>query len=202
MRRNFLIFLLALGALGVAQGQGSGDVRTQLANLTQDVALLSQQVGQLRLEVEQLRRENAQLRQQTANDERLRAELREIAVQAEARSSNLRRELLAADARQRKEIVAEVATQIEQLAGQTQKAIDAVAKASSVRADLPETVTFSDDFPKENGVLYEVQPGDTLSGIARKFNARIRDIQNANRIADPRALRVGQTLFVPRREND
>ena len=56
--------------------------------------------------------------------------------------------------------------------------------------------SFSDDFPKE-GVSYTVQRGDTLSSIASRFGVPVKDITNANRIADPTRLQAGQTLFVP-----
>ena len=56
--------------------------------------------------------------------------------------------------------------------------------------------TFKDDFPKE-GINYTVQAGDTLGEIARKNNAKLQDIVNANKIADPTKIQVGQTLFIP-----
>ena len=49
---------------------------------------------------------------------------------------------------------------------------------------------------------YQVQPGDTLASIARKFyrsKERAKDIQDANQnsISDPRKLKTGQTLIIP-----
>ncbi len=49
-------------------------------------------------------------------------------------------------------------------------------------------------------ILYVVQPGDTLSEIAKKFGVSIRIIQEANAITDPRTLQVGQTLIIPQGE--
>lgn len=49
-------------------------------------------------------------------------------------------------------------------------------------------------------ILYVVQPGDTLSEIARKFGVSIRIIQEANAITDPRTLQAGQTLIIPQGE--
>ena len=43
-----------------------------------------------------------------------------------------------------------------------------------------------------------VQPGDTLYGISRRSNVPIRAIINANNIAPPYMLRVGQNLVLPR----
>jgi LysM repeat protein len=42
-----------------------------------------------------------------------------------------------------------------------------------------------------------VQAGDTLAVIAKNNNAKLSDIINANKIADPTRIRVGQTLFIP-----
>jgi LysM repeat protein len=56
--------------------------------------------------------------------------------------------------------------------------------------------TFSDDYSKE-GVSYTVQKGDTLALIAKKTGAKQQDIINANKIADPARIAVGQTLFIP-----
>jgi LysM repeat protein len=44
---------------------------------------------------------------------------------------------------------------------------------------------------------YVVQPGDTLSGIAQQKGVAWQDIAQANRIDDPRTLRVGRTLKIP-----
>ncbi|MDW8102071.1 MAG: LysM peptidoglycan-binding domain-containing protein [Anaerolineae bacterium] len=49
-------------------------------------------------------------------------------------------------------------------------------------------------------IIYVVQPGDTLSGIAAKFGVSIRIIQEANAITDPKALQAGQTLIIPQGE--
>ncbi len=45
---------------------------------------------------------------------------------------------------------------------------------------------------------YTIRPGDSLSVIARKLNLQIdwRFLQRINRIADPRRIRVGQTIKV------
>ncbi len=48
-------------------------------------------------------------------------------------------------------------------------------------------------------VTYRVQPGDTLSAIARRLGVTIVHLQQVNDIADPRRLRVGQTIAAYRR---
>jgi LysM repeat protein len=45
--------------------------------------------------------------------------------------------------------------------------------------------------------LYTVQAGDTLSGLAERFNTTVESLTAANGIADPNALQPGQTLIIP-----
>lgn len=42
-----------------------------------------------------------------------------------------------------------------------------------------------------------VQPGETLYGVARRFNVSPQDLMAANNITDPNMLRAGQTLVIP-----
>ncbi|QYM73547.1 LysM peptidoglycan-binding domain-containing protein [Pseudochrobactrum sp. Wa41.01b-1] len=42
-----------------------------------------------------------------------------------------------------------------------------------------------------------VQPGETLYGVARRFNVSPNDLMAANNITDPNMLRAGQTLTIP-----
>ena len=44
---------------------------------------------------------------------------------------------------------------------------------------------------------YQVQKGDTLFGIARKFGIKYQDLMAANKIDKPESLQAGQTLTVP-----
>ncbi len=45
--------------------------------------------------------------------------------------------------------------------------------------------------------LYTVQPGDTLSGIALRFNVSLHELMRINNISDPDAIYVGQVLRIP-----
>lgn len=45
--------------------------------------------------------------------------------------------------------------------------------------------------------LYTVQPGDTLSDIAERFNTTLDELVAANGLTDPNALQPGQTLLIP-----
>ncbi len=45
--------------------------------------------------------------------------------------------------------------------------------------------------------VYIVQPGDTLSSIARKYNISMEDLMRANDIANPDYVQLGQELKIP-----
>ena len=177
------------------QAQAPDATRMRIASMEQDLQALSVQLRQLTLEIEQLRRENAELREvvRTRTADAITREQLNQAIRA------LRTEVERAAEQRAESLLAQVSRQIERLAGQTQEAMQALARSIEGQPRATPTVQFSQDFPKE-GVAYTVQPGDTLSGIARRFNARVSDIQNANKISDPRQLRAGQHLFIPIRE--
>jgi len=44
---------------------------------------------------------------------------------------------------------------------------------------------------------YTVIGGDTLNGIAARFNTTVERIQALNNLADPRTLRIGTKLVIP-----
>lgn len=179
------IGLLAL--TGLARAQTAYNPALELANLREDVRLLQQRVGELSLTVEQLTRENNAL-QAKAGQSFVTIEQLNKAV------ADVNRSMQAALAEQKRETLAQVGSQMERLARQTQAAIDAVAKNQATRPAVQ--TSFSEDYPKE-GMSYTVQSGDTLSGIAKKTGAKLSDIRNANKISDDTKIRVGQTLFIP-----
>lgn len=169
-----------------------------LAQMNQDIQLLAERIGRLTLRVDVLERENEQLKRT------LEAQVRSqnsLLNRFESYSGSLDARIEGMSERERqlkREIISEVSDQIRKLAAETQKAIDALARAQSATPQVGTTVQFSEDYPQE-GIAYTVQPGDTLSAIARRHNSTVRDIQNANRIARPSDLQAGRTIFIPQR---
>lgn len=185
MRAPFLRFgalMLFLAVSASAQME-----RAELAALRQDVMLLTQRVGELTMTVEQLTRDNAQLQQQASRSYATVEQLNKAVA-------DVNRTLQAELGDQKREILAQVSSQMEKLGRQTNAALDALAKSQATRPVVQ--TTFAEDFPKE-GVNYTVQAGDTLGEIARKHGAKLQDIVNANKVTDPTRIRVGQTLFIP-----
>ena len=161
-------------------------LQRQVADLTQETIRLQQELGSLKLSLEEQRRENLHLRQEIRST---------LAKQQQVHNSNVET-LRHADKTQEQAIIAEVSRQIQKLASEIQTANTAFLENLNRRSTNPVPLPFSEDYPKQ-GLSYIVQPGDTLSHIAQKHSAKIRDIQNANKIADPKALRAGQTIFIP-----
>lgn len=84
---------------------------------------------------------------------------------------------------------------IKKVEGNASQAIKATQKVVLEKV-APESVDFSENYPKD-GIVYTVQIGDTLSKIAQAHASKVTYIQNANRIEDPKKIKVGEVLFVP-----
>lgn len=178
---SFVTLVLAgLGPIARAQ-----DLNAVIAGLREDIRILDERTRSLSVEIDQLKRENSALRSQgDANYVTM--------TQMTAALADLERALRSED----KELAVQLTQQMERLAKQTNAALDAVSRGGGGRTQT--RVEFQKDYPK-TGVPYTVQAGDTLASIAKKFNAQVRDIQNANEIVDPTKIQVGQTLFIPQR---
>lgn len=75
-------------------------------------------------------------------------------------------------------------------------AFDAVI-ATPTPAPTPTATPVPRPTPTPTVTVYVVQAGDTLSGIASRFNVTIDDLVEANRILNPDALQVGQEITIP-----
>ncbi len=185
-----LILALALwpALLAAQAGAAGGSPAYEVASLREDVRLLSQRLDDLGLRLAQLERANASLEEKSNQAYVTLAQLNEALAAAQKTTQ-------AALQEQKRETLQQVSVQLAKLAGETQAAINALAKGAATRPPVTPP-TFSEEYPKE-GVSYTVQRGDTLSSIAHKTGAKMQDIVNANKIADPTRLQVGQTLFIP-----
>jgi LysM repeat protein len=162
----------------------------EMANLREDVRLLQQTVAELQASVSQLQRDNAALSSQAESGKAAYVTLSQL----NDALAQLRQSTESSLAEQKRETLQTVAQQISKLAKETNAALAAVAKGQASRPTI--TTEFNDDFPKE-GVTHTVQTGETLSMIAKKYSVPMKNIQNANRIADPTKIFVGQSLFIP-----
>jgi LysM repeat protein len=62
---------------------------------------------------------------------------------------------------------------------------------------FPTSTPIPVDLPRGTKVNYTIQAGDTLAGIASKFNSTEEAIIKENNINDPNAIQVGQLLVIP-----
>lgn len=161
----------------------------KVANLSQDVSFLIKETAQLRLDMESLTRENEMLKKQIEHFGTAENQVKKQGAQITALNVTLES--------YKKTMLTEIAEEMEEFSRQTQKAIDQLAKAVVTKSEASkDSLKFSEDYPKE-GIAYTVKTGDTISVIAVKQGSTIRDIQNANRITDPRELKAGQVIFIP-----
>lgn len=181
------IWILFAGLTAVALAQPSNNPAYELASLREDVRELRQRLGELSLNVEQLTRENASLQSKTGQSFATVEQLNKAIA-------DLNRALQGDLTEQKREILTQVANQLEKMGKQTNAALESLAKGQATRPAVQSQ--FSENFPQQ-GVNYTVQAGDTLSAIAQKNGAKMQDIINANKLTDPTKIRVGQTLFIP-----
>ncbi len=181
LTRTLLTCSLLVALTARAPAQSGGQV--EMANLREDVRGLTQRVGELSLRIEQLERQNGELREKNAQSYATLSQLNEAVAE-------LKLAIRSGD----EATVERASAQIRKLGDATNVAIDSLAKGMATRPVIQ--TTFSDNYAKE-GVSYTVQKGDTLAVIAKKTGAKASDIINANKIADPSRILVGQTLFIP-----
>lgn len=139
----------------------------RLADIEQDLRLLQQELVSCTAQIEELKRENASMARK----------LQQLQKDQDIQEANL---LQAVD-----HSMEQWTRSLAQSAGQQRQV-----------AEEPIKTAFSENYPKQ-GTPYTVAPGDTLSGIAKKMHTKVGYIQDANKIANPKGLQVGQTLFIP-----
>ena len=181
---------LLAGGMMAASAFAQNSPQVELANLREDVRGLMQRVGELSLRIEQLERENSDLRQKSAANDRAFVTMSQL----NDAIGDLNRSVQGAIGAAKTDTLKQVSVQLERLGKQTNAALDSLAKAQATRPAVQ--TNFSDDFSRE-GISYTVQKGDSLASIAKKTGSKQQDIVNANKLADPSRITVGQTLFIP-----
>lgn len=203
MNKFCIVFIFLIGGASFINAQNQQDLRIRVTNLEQDVAAMTRLVKSVRLDLEQIDQQqrtlNENMRILQSSMQELQTSQNTKSIALEAQIQQVLQSYKAEDLRNRQEILKDVYGRLESLASQTQASVDAVARsvnASASTGGSGSTTNFSDDFP-QTGIHYVVQSGDSLSKIANQNNSRVKWIQDANRISDPRSLRVGKTIFVP-----
>lgn len=188
----FIASVLLFSVLSNALYSQNQDIRTSVADLTQDFSALDRQVRSIQFELELLK-EN---QNSEPTDKAIRL-LNAKILKVENELKNLRMEMAQRDRALGEQLLSKVTARLDEYF----KSLNQSMGASQMAESASQPLEFSDDYPKM-GLSYEVQPGDTLSQIALKFGSTVRFIQDANQIKDPaRDLRVGDTIFIPLKEN-
>lgn len=188
----FIASVLLFSVLSNALYSQNQDIRTSVADLTQDFSALDRQVRSIQFELELLK-EN---QNSEPTDKAIRL-LNAKILKVENELKNLRMEMAQRDRALGEQLLSKVTARLDEYF----KSLNQSMGASQMAESASQPLEFSDAYPK-TGLSYEVQPGDTLSQIALKFGSTVRFIQDANQIKDPaRDLRVGDTIFIPLKEN-
>jgi LysM repeat protein len=190
-----LIVIAMLCASPLAVWSQAPPANVQLANLRSDVDRLDQMVRGLRLEVEALRRESRETREWVAAQVQAESGKAVSSEQLNAVLRQFEQRIQSANRSGREALVNEVSREIEALAEQTQKAINALAKSIEGQPQLEQVIVFSDDYPR-TGTTYTVKSGDSLARIAREQGSKVDWIRNANRLSSD-IIYPGQELFIP-----
>jgi LysM repeat protein len=167
-----------------------------VAAMSQDVQELQRTVNQLSLQVETLQQDNQRLQQQILSPQDLNTMIQNAIAESRAETT---KEISQSDADLRKDILADVAQQIEALAKDTNVQLKKLAEAISERSAAPMVAIQRTPLPPNTkGEVYTVKRGDSLAKIAQLYKISEREIINANtQIGNPDKLLEGQQLFIP-----
>jgi LysM repeat protein len=172
--------------------------QAEVAGLHEDVQGLTQRVNDLSLRVEQLEHDSAVLKAKLDSSGKPRDAV--TAEQLNGAVADLNASIKAAVDSSRTQILQTVATQMENLAKQTNQALDSIARNSAsvqpVAPSHPQS-SIQDEAGATPGGRYTVQKGDSVGLIAKKTGARVQDIVDANKLLDPSKIQVGQVLIIP-----
>lgn len=69
--------------------------------------------------------------------------------------------------------------------------------SQSASSETPSELVDAPSEPVASERVYEVRSGDTLTSIAERFDTTVEAIVEANDVADPDVIDVGQRLTIP-----
>ncbi len=172
-----------------ASGQDDGRAAYQARQAVQEVQRLSSQFDQLESRVESM---SARIRGLDGS-----GEVRDLKAEIGAVRSELG-ELKRRQAAMRGEIVAELSKKMAELIA---KSAPASRPASPSRQERPQRAAARDPEPASTGPTgpyfeHVVEPGETLSYIAKECNTTVRKIKQYSGLKGD-GLRVGQKLLIP-----
>lgn len=192
------VFTVLIGLIGTAKLQAqAGNIQYQVASLIEDVRILDKNMRDMSIMLEDMRRENDRLRKLVSDYESQSDSQLSKFVTLGQLNESLRKSVAALEKRDnlmKNEIIVEVKKSMETML----KAVGGSLSGTSNSKPRPADRTyFPTEGVPENGVPYTVAPGDSLAGIAKKLNSRVDWIQNANKIANPKLIQIGQVIYVP-----
>lgn len=191
MNKNTLVFLTALAAsVSVASAQDSARAAYQQRQAVQEVQRLSSQFDQLHSGMEGLSARLSKLERADGSGD-IRAEIG--AIRSELAQLKRRQDSM------RQEIVAEISRKMADLMAKN-RPVPAPAPAPSRRsAGRAAADDDADGGPTGPYFEHTIEPGETLSYIARECNTTVSKIKRYNNMKSD-VLRVGQVLKIPAEE--
>lgn len=169
-----------LTTYGTEQAQAEAAMQSDMRILHEENQRLKGRIEGFELEIERLSRSVEALR--SAPGGPTEADVQALRQKITALESQLRT-LDAARERDRKEIIDSLSSKLSQVVH------------SSRPAPRPTTTTRRST--SQEGYEHVVEAGQTLSAIASAYNVSAKSIIEANGLAKPDQLRVGQKLFIP-----
>lgn len=184
--RYFLFAVVALSASGCVINQE--EQRMVMQQQHEDSLMLQEDLRRIRARLDALEQDLIRLNQQVQTANRDQSSAQQAQIQGlNASLTDLQQRIRTVDAAReadKKEIVDRLSKQLSDVLSKQQ----AAARASSSSSRRPIS---------NEGYEHLVQPGETISAIAKAYNARVEDIVQANNLKSADVLRVGQKLFVP-----
>ena len=186
MSTKILTLLSIIAAFAVSAQQTDARAAYQQQQAVQEVQRLAQQFDQMESNFESLTARMTRLESGNSAAD-LRAEISGIKAQI----AEIKRE----QANMRREIVAEISQKMAGLLAQRQPPPPAATPTSHSRPAAPKPPPRT----APEGPYYEhvVEPGQTLSLIAKGYDTTVPKILAANPTLKPNSLRVGQKIIVP-----